>query len=274
MDLPSVHGCRYQHLQHDWVVDFDLHSSFFHGAYHESAFAWLGFSVRDCKPPSEAVEYLWKNYPECRDEDRWVFVYHAFAMGATPSVAEIQEIMQAAVDASRASGVGSAVGMRVEARRGFIFIDDVKGSSKGRPSCGHAMGSGFGAAVELNMQLLATLISLGCFGNSRKSSLLPRQKDSVYLGTGHNNSVERFFIAKKRVGKLVRAIKELRGRVSVGRKVAAKAVARVIRLLWPCQVCCHKAVAIMCRTMTRTIAVMLRMPQLRFVVGASASSGC
>ena len=160
VDLPSVHGCRYQHLQDDWAVDFDLHSSFFHGAYHESAFTWLGFSIRDCELPSEAVKYLWKNYPECRYEDRWVFVYHAFAMGAPPSVADTQEIMQAAVDACRASGVGSTVGMPVEAWRGFIFIDDVKGSSKGGPTCGHANGSGFGAAVELGLQLLATLICL------------------------------------------------------------------------------------------------------------------
>ena len=267
VDLPSVPGCRFQHIQFDWVVDFDLHSSFFHGAYHKSAFTWLGFSIRDCELPSEAVAYLWKFYPECRFGDRWVFVYHAFAMGASPSVADMQEIMQAVVDACRASGVGSAVGLRPEAWRGFIFIDDIKGSSKGGPVCGHRNGSGFGSAVELGLQLLATLIALGCFVNFRKSSLLPRQKDSVYLGTGHNNVVERFFIAMKRIGKLIRAIKHLRSKVRIGRRVAAKAVARVIGLLWSCQVCCHKAVAIMCRAMTRTITIMLRQPQLEFVIG-------
>ena len=43
VDLPSMHGCRLQHLRNDWGVDFDLHSSYYHGAYHHLAFNWLVF---------------------------------------------------------------------------------------------------------------------------------------------------------------------------------------------------------------------------------------
>lgn len=42
VNLPSVHGCRLQHEQYDWIVDFDLHSSYFHGIYHKSVYEWLG----------------------------------------------------------------------------------------------------------------------------------------------------------------------------------------------------------------------------------------
>ena len=268
VDLPSVHGCRLQHEQDDWVVDFDLRSSYFHGAYHESAFTWLGFSISDDELPQGAVEYLWEVCPQARFKDRWVFVYRSYAMGASPSVSDFQEIMSAMVDACKASGVGAAVGQRVEAWKGFVFIDDVKASSKGGPKCGVRNGSGFGAAVELGLQLMAQLLALGCFVNfPKKTNLLPRQRDSVFLGIGHDSIAMRFFLPKKRIRKLVSALRELRKAARVGRKVSAKLVARVIGILWSVQVCCHRAVAILTRAIIQTIAVMLRKPELRYSVG-------
>ena len=268
VDLPSVHGCRLQHEQDDWVVDFDLHSSYFHGGYHKSAFTWLGFSLSDDELPQAAIDYLWELCPEARFRDRWVFVYHSYAMGAPPSVSDFQEIMSAVVDACKASGVGAAVGGRIEAWKGFIFIDDVKASAKGGPKCGLRNGSGFGAAVELGLQLMAQLLALGCFVNfPKKTHLLPRQRDSVFLGIGHNSIAMRFFLPKKRIKKLLAALRELRRVARVGGKVAAKLVARVIGILWSVQVCCHRAVAVMTRAIIQTIAVMLGKPELRYSVG-------
>lgn len=267
VELPTVQGCRLQHILDDYSVAFDLHSSYHHGKYHKSARTWLGFSIKDDELPTEAIEYLWEHYSHCRFNGRWVFVYHAFAMGASPSVADFQDVMQAVVDACLTSGVGAQAGAPVEAWRGFCFIDDIKASSKGG-AAGRADGySGFGSAVELALQLLATLLSLGCFVNFAKSDILPRQRDNVFLGIGHNNTKLRFFLPKKRIAKLDAAIKELRAEVRVGGKVSAKLVARIVGLLWSCHVCCHKAVAIMCRGMIRTLAVMLGMPELMSQIG-------
>ena len=57
VDLPSVHGCRLHHSRHDWVVGFDLNSSYYHGDYHESTYTWMGFSISDEELPLEAIEY-------------------------------------------------------------------------------------------------------------------------------------------------------------------------------------------------------------------------
>lgn len=266
VDLPSVHGCRLQHKQHDLSVEFDLHSSYHHGRYHPSAYTWLGFSLKDEELPAEAVEYLWKHHPKCRFKGRWVFVYHTFAMGASPSVADFQEIMQAAVDASLMSGVGESLGLRVEAWRGFLFIDDIKASANGGPQGGTPQG-GFGQAVELGLNLLATLISLGCFVNFRKSRIIPRQKDNVFLGIGHDSIRMRFFLPAKRIKKLEQTFKELRSLAVVGGRVEAKMVARAVGLLWSIHVVCHKAVAVMCRAMIRTLTVMLKKPQMLFAIG-------
>ena len=266
VDLPSVQGCRLQHKRYDLSVEFDLHSSYHHGRYHPSAYTWLGFSVEDAELPPEAVEYLWKCHPQCRFKDRWVFVYHTFAMGASPSVADFQEIMQAAVDASLMSGVGESLGLKVEAWRGFLFIDDIKASASGGPQAGTPQG-GFGQAIELGLNLMATLISLGCFVNFKKSRIVPRQKDNIFLGIAHDSIRMRFFLPSKRKEKLDRTFQELRSLARVGGLVDAKAVARAVGLLWSIHVVCHKAVAIMCRGMIRTLAVMLKRPQMLFAIG-------
>ena len=268
VDLPSVDGSRMQHEKDDWSVAFDLHSSYYHPEYLKSCYTWLGFSLRDDELTEEAIEYLWEFYPQCRFRDRWVFYYKSYAMGNPPSVADFQEIMQAVTDACLMSGVGKESGLPVEAWRAFLFIDDIKGSTKGGPRCGLRFNSGFASAVELGLNLLATLMSLGCFVNFEKSDILPRQKDNVCLGMGHNSVVMRFFLPKKRIGKLIDGLRDLRSRVRIGEKVLAKSVARIIGLLYSIQVCCHKAVALMCRGMIRILAVMLGVPHLVIAFGS------
>lgn len=60
----------------------------------------------------------------------------------------------------------------MEQWKGFVLIDNIKGSSKGGPVCGTANGSGFGAAVELGLQPMDQLIALGCFVNFPKKTNL------------------------------------------------------------------------------------------------------
>ena len=106
--LPSVRKNRLFHLQDDWKSGLDMHSSFFHGENDEDDVTWQGFSVCDSELPPEAVEHLWRCYPQCRWRDRWVFVYVSFAMGCSASVSAFQCVTSTAVKAMEESGVGAA----------------------------------------------------------------------------------------------------------------------------------------------------------------------
>ena len=88
--------CRLQHERHDWTVDFDLHSSYFHSPYHPLTYTCV---ATDCW--TKLYEYMWEFCAKVRFKDRWIFVYHSYAMGASPSVADFQEIMSATIDVIR-----------------------------------------------------------------------------------------------------------------------------------------------------------------------------
>ena len=132
VELPSVRGGRLKHQKGDRRIGWDLHSSFYHGMYKKKTRKWLGFSIRDSELTQEAVQWLWRNVPQCRWRDRWVFVYASFAMGASHSVADFQEIMSAMKDACLASGVGSAYKKTVKQWKGEVFIDDVDAATSER----------------------------------------------------------------------------------------------------------------------------------------------
>lgn len=260
-ELPSVRKGRLRHEQDDWRISMDLHSSYFHPQYKKKTQKWLGFSVKDSELPDEAVQWLWRNCPECRWRGRWVFVYASFAMGASPSVADFQEIMSAMVDACKTSGVGQALGLDAEQWKGVVFIDDVDGATSGGPLVGLHNKSGFGHCMELGLMMTATMMWLGCDINFDKSVLLPRQ-DGVFLGVGHDTKNMRFFLSEKRCEKLRARVKALRQEAHVGGQVSAKNVAGVVGSLWSIEIVCHRAVAVMCREMIACLAEMLRDPEL------------
>ena len=95
------------------------------------------------------MEYLCRKCPQCRYKNRWVFVYASYAMGASHSVADFQEIMSAVVDACRASGVGDAFGKQIKQWKGQLYIDDVDAAATGSDTPGLDNGSGFGACLQL-----------------------------------------------------------------------------------------------------------------------------
>ena len=111
VNLSSVRGVRLRHDQFDWRMSFDLRAGYYHTPYVEGSRTWFGFSVSDAELPDDAVRYLWAHHPQCRFRDRWVFVYASYAMGASPSVEDFQEITSVVVDTVSMSGTGEAVGM-------------------------------------------------------------------------------------------------------------------------------------------------------------------
>lgn len=265
VELPSVRGGRLRHGEFDWRVAFDMHASYYHAPYVKETRTWLGFSVSDDELPTEAVEYLTRAWPQCRFGDRWVFVYASYAMGASPSVADMQQIMTAVVDAVSQSGTGGALGLRPAQWQGVVFIDDLDAKVDGGPDVGWRQpgqqNSGFGRCMELGLRLLGVLLWLGFHINFKKSVLLPRL-DGVFLGIGHDTRNMRFFLSTRRQKKLTLRVKDLLSRVRPGRYVKAKDVARVIGTIWSIQVVCHRAVSMCCREMIRTLTVMLRSPVL------------
>ena len=135
VELPSVSGGRLRHEQYDWRVSFDLHSSFYHASLHPEDRTWFGFSVADSELPPEAVAYLWSHCPQCRFGDRWVFVYASLPMGASFSVADMQEIMSAITDSCLASGVGGSCALTLRSWKGVVYIDDLDAATRGgRPT--------------------------------------------------------------------------------------------------------------------------------------------
>ena len=209
------------------------------------------------------MEYLCRKCPQCRYKNRWVFVYASYAMGVSHSVADFQEIMSAVVDACRASGVGDAFGKQIKQWKGQLYIDDVDAAATGSDTPGLDNGSGFGACLQLGLQIFAILTWLGCDINVEKSGLLPRQKDGVFLGIGHDTKRMRFFLSKRRCAKLRAKVEELMRFVRVGARVPAKLVAQLVGTLWSIEVVCHRAVAIMCRGMIACLAKMLGSPELK-----------
>ena len=263
VELPSVRKGRLRHEQDDWRVSFDLHSSFYHESIEEEDRTWLGFSISDDELPDEAVSYLWKHCPQCRFNDRWVFVYASLPMGASHSVADMQEVMTAITDSCLASGVGGAYGKIPRAWKGVVYIDDLDAATKGGAKSGLKNNSGFGSCLELALLLLAVLIWLGCHVNFKKSCIVPR-RDGVFLGIGHDTARMRFFLPEKRSNTLVRRISDLLGKAEPGNLVRARDVAKVIGTIWSVQVVCHRAVSMMCRGMIRTLAAMMNVPRLRY----------
>ena len=263
VDLPSVRKGRLRHEQGDWRVSFDLHSSFYHDSVHPDDRTWLGFSVGDDELPEEAIEFLWAHCPQCRFGDRWVFVYASLPMGASHSVADMQEITTAITESCLQSGAGGAYGGVQRSWKGVVYIDDIDAATRGGDKPGLRNNSGFGTCLELALLLLAVLIWLGCHVNFEKSCIVPR-RDGVFLGIGHDTERLRFFLPEKRSKTLRRRISELLEAAVPGNLVKARDVAKVVGTIWSVQVVCHRAVSMMCRAMIRTLAAMLNAPRLRY----------
>ena len=130
-----------------------------------------------------------------------------------------------------------------------MYIDDIDAKVDGSPGNGWRNDSGFARSMELGLRLLGVMLWLGFHINFTKSVVLPRL-DGIFLGIGHDTRRMRFFLSKRRCEKLWLRLEGLHSMVAIGRRVRARAVARVVTTvvgtLWSVQVVCHRAVAMQC----------------------------
>jgi hypothetical protein len=164
-------------------------------------------------------------------------------------------MMAVPMGAWRRYPIGSQEAGTLESWRGTIYVDDLK----------FFVAGGFRNAVELSLRLLAELVVLGFSVNFKpgKSQIVPTH-DSRHIGYVWNTLAMRIRLPQSRVAKITRACAELRARVvATHGHPDALAVARLIGLLWSAHMVAHRAVALMCRGMIRTLAVVLGTDAIR-----------
>ena len=109
------------------------------------------------------------------------------------------------------------------------------------------------------MNVLAEMIICGFHINVAKSSVLPRRRIQT-LGVIADTIDMSFSLPSLRCDKLRAVVRGVRGQVDSPFPLAARVLARLVGSIWSIHVTCHKAVAIMARSMCECFAVALRQP--------------
>jgi hypothetical protein len=254
-ELGTLHKCRHLWQPLDYQISFDARSAYYHQEYgpvgHHTDTRWLGFSIDDFELPPGAVEFLQQRCPEARWGSRWVFTYRGLAMGCSPSSAVYVDCFDALMAAWRTRTVSGGWGGEARSFRSSSYIDDSL-----------FLVQGFAYGVELGLNILAELIICGMHVNVAKSSVLPRRRIQT-LGVVANTIDMSFSLPPGRCIKLRAAVAELRRQVISSPRPSARAVAKLVGSIWSIEVTCHKAVAIMARSMYECLAGALRQPWLR-----------
>lgn len=244
----------------DDQVTLDQHSAYYHLEYSAAARDWVGFMVDDTELPPAAVQELARRCPHARwGKSKWVFTYRGLAMGCKPSAAQYCSCVDTLMDTWRNCTVGRAVGLPVEQVRCSQYIDD-----------SIYMVQGFAHAMELSLRVTLEHIICGFHINVTKSHLLPHFKRQ-FLGCWCDSSDLSFSLTPKRCVKLRSRLSALREEVTrvakargkQRRRVAMRTVAQVVGSIWSIHIVCHKAVAILARSMIAVLASELRHDWLR-----------
>lgn len=260
VDLSTLSKMSSLWQKDDYQVSLDQHAAYYHLEYCDDATQWVGFMIDDSELPQGAVAELTKRCPQARwGESKWVFTYKGLAMGCSPSAAQYCLCVDALMDTWRHCTVGQAQGLPPEQLRCSQYIDDSL-----------YMVQGFAHSMELGLRVLLEHIICGFHINVHKSCLLPSRKRR-FLGCVCDSSDLSFSLTQERCSKLRLRIRQLRLAVQAARQqggprvlVKMKAIAKVVGSIWSIHVVCHKAVAIMCRSMCEVLALQLRLDDLRF----------
>jgi hypothetical protein len=253
VELETARKLRHRVQRHDLMGGLDLSSSFYHCKYTDRAAAWTGAAVCSTELPEGVWDKLYESHPCAhfrRDGKDWlVFVLLGVTMGAAPSVKQFTDLMAVPVQAWMRCPVGTEADGTLESWRSTIYIDDLQ----------YFVAGGFSNAVELTLRLVAEMALLGFTVNFKpgKSQLLPDVR-SRHIGYVWASVLMRISLPDSRVAKTFKAVRELRLQVrDTGWRPHARAVARVIGLLWSAHMVAHRAVSLLCRGMIATLAVAL-----------------
>ena len=230
-------------------MGFDLHHGFYNAQYDEDAIAWVCFRIGVNEITKEDAADLRARYPNAWKHDHIYFYYKGLVMGLSPSCKQLTKVIGALMTHWRKCPVkGVAWDMT-------NYIDD---------SMAMALGT-FRGAVQLSLRLLTEYVCLGFSLNlNHKSQIIPTTF-YCHIGVLISSSRMRFSLPQRRVFKIEVTLDQLITTVKIGKPVCAKLVAKVVGMLWSSSIVCHRSVAVMTRGLIRTLAVMLRVPELRGV---------
>ena len=239
--LETAGKLRHRVQRGDLMCGVDLSSSFYHARYSDQAVAWTGAALTTNELPEGVWNTLRREHPEayCRQDghDWLVFVLLGVTMGAAPSVRQFTDLMAVPMAAWQRCPVGNEADGTLESWRGTIYIDDLQTFVSG----------GFGNAVELILRIIAEMVVLGFTINFKpgKSQVVPAHV-SRHIGYIWNSLSMRLRLPASRVKKLEAGVVELRRQVRDTRgRPHARAVARLIGLLWSVHMVAHRAVALL-----------------------------
>jgi hypothetical protein len=257
--LETAARLRHRVQRGDLMAGLDLSSSFYHHRYSDSAACWTGAALATNELPHGVWDRLREQHPEAhcvKDGKQWlVFVLLGVTMGAAPSVRQFTDLMAVPVRSWLRCPVGNESDGTLEAWRATIYIDDLETFVAG----------GFRNAVELSLRLVAEMVILGFTVNFKpgKSQVVPAYM-SRHIGYVWASLRMRLSLPMSRAAKTRRAITTVRLQVheTQGRP-SARAVARLIGLLWSAHMVAHRAVALLCRGMINTLAEALGSEDIR-----------
>ena len=177
-------------------------------------------------------------------------------MGCSPSAAQYCSCVDALMDTWRGCTVGEVMGLPSEQIRCSQYIDD-----------SIYLVQGFAHSMELALRVVLEHIICGFHINVIKSDLLP-SRIRKFLGCLCDSRDLSFSLTASRCKKLRLRMQELKRAVEEAKqrgdnRVDMRAIAKVIGSIWSIHVCCHKAVALQCRSMAAVLASELRHDWLR-----------
>ena len=230
-------------------LGFDLHHGFYNASYDEAAREWVCFRIHESELDPEHVRQLRSRYKSAWKDGYVYFSYKGLVMGLSPSCKQLTKVIDALMHHWRRCPVkGIAWDMT-------NYIDD---------SMAMVQGS-FRGGLQLSLRLLAEYICLGFSVNLNSKSTIIPTTFYCHIGVLISSARMRFSLPQRRVTKTEAALVDLFTHVTVGKRVCAKKVAKVVGLLWAASIVCQRAVAIMTRGLIRTLAVMLRTSAARGV---------
>lgn len=236
-------------------MGLDLHHGFFNASYDDDATKWVCFRISEAELAPADVATLRKRYPDAWRGEHIYFCSKGLVMGLSPSCRQLTKVVDALMVHWRRCPVKAVVWDMTN------YIDDSMAMAQGA----------FRGAVRLSLRLLAEYVCLGFSPNLNSKSQIVPTTFYCHIGILISSSRMRFSLPQRRVDKIEAALRDLADIVItpqggwVNGPVCAKKVAKVIGLLWSASIVCHRSVAIMTRGLIRTLAVMLRTPELRGV---------
>ena len=169
-------------------------------------------------------------------------------MGLSPSCRQLTRVTQALLGCWRRCKVKDVSWDATN------YIDDMMPMIEGT----------FAGALELSLRLMVEFIILGYSVNWNEKSTIVPTRYYCHIGVVLSSAKLRFTLPGSRVRKLLKILNQVYAQAEIGGLVRAKIVAKLLGRLYSAAIVLGRAVAIMTRGITQTLAKMLGVPVATF----------